>query len=121
MNKLFYKFSIVIILAVVGCNSNTIIKKPENLIPKEMMIDVLTDTYLSTSAKNSVNVNGEKRVNYHALIYKKYNIDSLSFNESLKYYSSDIGLNEEILKQVKIKVEEQLNAKSKELKAKQTP
>lgn len=118
MKILFYRL-IILTIILSSCNSNTIIKKPDNLITKEIMIDILTDTYLSRSAKNSINKNGEKRINYHTLIYKKHNVDSLSFNQSLKYYTSDISLNEEILKQIKINIDKQLDQKSKEFEKQQ--
>ncbi len=114
MKRLCYPLFLGIAL-LMSCNSNTIIKKPDNLIPKQQMIAILTDTYLAKSAKNLTNTHGDKHISYHALIYQKHDIDSLRFHQSLKYYTSDISLNEEILKAVKATIDEQLDKKSKEL------
>ncbi|NJB82320.1 DUF4296 domain-containing protein [Wenyingzhuangia aestuarii] len=113
MRALFYTF--FLFTALVACNSNTIIKKPENLIPKDKMVDILLDTYIAKTARNIKNVNGERTVNYHALIYKEHGTDSLAFNKSLKYYTSDIKQHEEILKLVEAKLEYRITATEKKL------
>ena len=41
MNKFFH--ILIVGVLFVNCTSNTILKKPENLIPKDQMVDILTD------------------------------------------------------------------------------
>lgn len=103
--------SILYILAVsilIACNSNTIIKKPDNLLPKDKMVSILAESYIAKSAKTVLNVHNERNINYLAFIYTNQGIDSVTFNESLKYYTSDISLNEEILKLVQQSLDKKL-------------
>lgn len=94
-----------------GCTSNTIIKKPDHLIPKNQMVDLLTDMLLASGAENIKNNNLERNVNYFPLVFEKYGIDSTRFKESNYYYTSRIDDYEEILK----KVDERLNTLKKGL------
>ena len=48
-------FLVILFLVFASCTSNTIYKKPENLIPKDSMIALLTDMYIASSAKNQKN------------------------------------------------------------------
>jgi len=104
MNKKIY----IVILSVflVACTSNTIIKKPKKLIPKEQMVDLLTDLFLANGAKNIKNLNLQRNVNYYPLVFEKHQIDTIQFKESNYYYTSKIDDYDEILG----KVDERLNA-----------
>jgi len=106
MKQSFYIFFLIAIL--ISCDSNTILKKPTNLISKNKMVDILADSYIAKSAKKNVNLNGARNINYNSLIFKIHNIDSLSFNNSLMYYTSDIKQHQEILKQVKSKLQKKV-------------
>lgn len=90
----------IAITSLFSCNSNTIIKKPENLISKNLMIEIITETYIAKAAGNRKNINGDKRLNYHHIVYQKYQLDSTTFNNSLNYYISRIDESEEIFKTV---------------------
>ncbi len=103
------RFLYIILLFIVGCNSNTVAKKPDHLISLDKMSIILTDIYIAKSADFLKNLNGDKKVNYHGLIYKKHHIDSISFSQSLKYYTADISMHEEILKQVDKNIKEKLS------------
>ncbi len=83
-----------------NCTSNTIIKKPDNLISKDQMVDVLTDLFLATGGKNIKNIHLQRNVNYYPLVYEKYQIDSTQFKESNFYYTSKIDEYDKILKRV---------------------
>ncbi len=83
-----------------ACTSNTIIKKPDHLISKNQMVDLLTDMLIASSAENIKNNNLERNVNYYPLIFEKYGIDSTRFKESNYYYTSQIDDYEKILKEV---------------------
>jgi hypothetical protein len=87
-------------LLLINCTSNTIVEKPENLIPKDKMVDVLTDMLLASGAENIKNIQLQRNVNYFPLVYEKYKIDSTQFKESNFYYVSRIDDFEEILKKV---------------------
>lgn len=94
-----------------ACTSNTIIKKPENLIPKNQMVDLLTDMLIAAGAENIKNIDLERNVNYFPLVFEKYGIDSTRFKESNHYYTSQIDDYEKILK----KVDERLKAMKEKL------
>lgn len=107
------KIRYIIFLSVffIGCTSNTIIKKPDHLIPKNQMVDLLTDLFIASGAENIKNNDLQRNVNYYPLVFEKYGIDSTRFKESNYYYTSRIDDHEEILK----KVDERLKALKKEL------
>lgn len=98
MKSFFY---ICIGLFIVSCTSNTIYKKPENLIPKDSMVSLLTDMYIASSSKNQKNKYLKREKNYMILVYEKYKIDSTRFDASNRYYTSKIDEYAEILKKVK--------------------
>lgn len=106
------KFSYLFILSVflMACTSNTIIKKPDHLIPKDQMVDLLTDMLIAAGAENIKNVDLERNVNYFPLVFEKYGIDSTRFRESNYYYTSQIDEYEKILKEV----DERLNTLKEE-------
>jgi hypothetical protein len=89
-----------LIVVVYACTSNTIMKKPDDLISKDQMVDLLTDMYLAVSAEHIKNINDESKINYFQLIHDKYQIDSTQFQRSSFYYSSIIDEYDEILSRV---------------------
>lgn len=98
---------IVVLLFVVSCNDGvTKPKKPDNLIPKSTMVDIIVDINLMNAAKGvNKRLLEEKVVNPEAYIYKKYNIDSLQFSKSSDYYAYDIKTYEAIYQQAKERLE----------------
>jgi len=87
-----------------SCTSNTIFKKPDNLIPKDSMIDLLVDIQIANAAKSGKNLDGNFGINYMPLVYEKYKIDSARFVESSFYYTTDIDHYVKILKTVKARI-----------------
>jgi len=104
MNRLIY--ILVIGFLLVACTSNTIMKKPDDLIPKDQMVDLITDMLLASAGENIKNIHLERKVNYYPLIFDKYQIDSTRFKESNIYYTSRIDDYDEILKKVEIRLKE---------------
>lgn len=103
MNKFFY--IIFLSLFLINCTSNTIVKKPDNLIPKDQMVDLLTDMFLANGGTNIKNIQGKRKANYFSLVYDKYQIDSTRFKESNFYYISKIDDYDEILKKVDVRLQ----------------
>lgn len=64
------------------------------------MADILTDMYIAEGARSVQNKNLERNEDYMALVYEKYQIDSVQFSESNFYYTTKIDDYEEILKTV---------------------
>lgn len=112
------QFIIIIFLLVFisSCTSNTIYKKPENLISKDQMVDLLVDLQLALGAKAVKNKDGKRKVEYMHLVYEKYGIDSTRFSESNFYYTTNIDDYNKILKKVK----KRLDNMKKEYELKQT-
>ena len=67
------------------------VEKPENLIPKETMVNVIYDLALLQAIKNShQGILDSNRVEPTTYIYKKYKIDSVQFVKSNEFYASNI-------------------------------
>jgi hypothetical protein len=108
----FIKNSITLVLVfllLATCTSNTIYKKPKNLIPKIKMVDLLVDMYLANAATNIKNKDLKKKINYMPLVYDKYGIDSLRFNISNEYYMSRIDDYELLYKEVESRLKKILD------------
>lgn len=99
---------LVLLLLVTACKNNTIKKpvKPDNLIPKDKMVDVLYDMSLMSAAKGvSRRAIESKGVNPEEFIYTKHNIDSLQFALSNAYYAHDIDGYEKLYERVSQRLE----------------
>ncbi len=92
---------IFIFVLVFSCTSNTILKKPENLIHRDTMTLLIKDIFIALSAKDNSNLSNKRNINYMPFVYEKYKIDSLRFKNSNAYYVSKIDLYEEIFTEVK--------------------
>jgi len=72
-----------------SCNKD-LVKKPDNLIDKNVMEDILYDMSILDALKyqdpNSLSNHG---INPKTYIFKKYKIDSLQFVKSIEYYAAD--------------------------------
>lgn len=103
MNQFKY---LILIIFLVSCNSsNTIYKKPNDLIPKDTMVALLTDMYIASSAKNLKNKFLTKEDNYVFLVYEKYKIDTVRFDRSNNYYTSKADEYSDMLKIVKATID----------------
>ena len=79
---------ILLFLLSISCNSNAV-QKPENLIEREKMVDILFYLSILESAKSQKPIVLEQyQIKSNTYIYKKYQIDSLQFANSVKYYSA---------------------------------
>ncbi|UQD55335.1 DUF4296 domain-containing protein [Flavobacterium sp. K5-23] len=116
--------SLLTILAVfISCKEEGIIK-PERLIEKEMMEEVIYDLTILDAIKYQNPASLEtNNINPSKYIYKKYKIDSLQFAQNNVYYASNYGeykiMFEKITKRIEnekavtdslVKIEEKKNA-----------
>lgn len=90
------------LLSLSSCYNVNKPNKPDNLISKEKMVNVLIDMAVMSSAK-SVNkkIIEKNGIIPDKFIYKKNNIDSITFAQSNAYYAFDIKKYEAIYKSVK--------------------
>ena len=93
-------YAFLTIILFWSCTDKVTYEKPENLIGKEEMIDLLYDMHVVIGTSNIKNVHLEKNRNYMSLVYKKYGIDSSRFASSNLYYTSNIVEYEEIYEEV---------------------
>ena len=103
MKQFVYIFLISVF--TLSCTSNTIYKKPENLIPRDQMVEILVDMQLALGAKSIKNIDGNKSVEYMHLVYEKHKIDSARFAESNFYYMTNIDEFNKVLRKTKSKIQ----------------
>lgn len=104
IKQISYIFLIILIVSCAG-ESKKKVKKPDNLISKEKMVDVIYDMSLISAAKGVNRKLMEQRgVHPEKYVYKKHGIDSVQFALSNEYYAFDLDAYEEIYKEVKLKL-----------------
>lgn len=104
MKKFSYLF---IFIFLVSCTSNTILKEPEDLIPKDTMSVLIQQMMIASSAKYVKNKNDETKIEYMSLVYDLFKIDSARFQTSNLYYMSKIDVYQEIFEDAKASLEKQ--------------
>lgn len=83
---------------LVSCQDVQKPKKPANLISQEIMVDILTDVYISNAARNVNNkLLRNLNIKLDSVIYSKYRLDSLQFALSNNYYSSNLDIYRNLL------------------------
>ncbi len=71
--------------------------RPDNLISKEKMVDILIDSKLLTLGNtNTKKVLKDSNVDVSTYIFKRHNIDSLQFAQSNSYYAFHLDEYEDI-------------------------
>jgi hypothetical protein len=103
-----YLILLLILGLGLGCAEDISPKKPDNLIAKEQMVNVLYDIAILNAAKGTLkNVLEEEGIYPQKYLFEKHKIDSLQFAQSNDYYSYDVSTYEEIIDQVNAKIEAQ--------------
>jgi len=98
MKNLIY---ICFVLLLVSCYDIKKPKKPENLISKDKMVNIIIDMSLFNSAKGiNKRTLENKGINLEQFIYKKHNIDSLQFATSNNFYAYNVMEYEAIYERV---------------------
>lgn len=105
------RFITFILLSVFlfSCYQDAKPKRPENLIPRDEMAEILYDVYILNSAKGInkklLEVNGVFPEEY---VFDKYKIDSVQFAQSNNYYAYNIKDYEVIMDSVKNRINRNL-------------
>ena len=90
-NKMRTFFTCLLALFLLVSCEKTTVKKPDNLIKEDKMVDIIYDLSLLEAIKSQKPaVLDSNSVNSKTYIYEKYKIDSLQFAKSDQYYASDI-------------------------------
>jgi hypothetical protein len=81
--------SLLAILALIGCKED-LVKKPDLLIEKSKMMDIMYDLALLEAIKyQNPAVLDSNQIRPKQFIYKKYKIDSLQLAQNNRYYAAD--------------------------------
>ena len=105
-------------LSIFSCTSNTIYKKPKNLIPRDSMVLLLKDMYIATSSRHIKNKFSKKKKNYMPLVYEKHKIDSFRFEISNNFYTSNIETYNEMVNEVKKQLQAEFTVYDKKIRLK---
>lgn len=114
-----YSWCFIIVLIAVSCREEAV-PKPDNLLSKEKMAEVLYDVTLINSVKG-VDKNKLEETNMHldTYLYKKHEIDSLQFVNSNNYYATYPLIYNEIYGLVEAKFQKERTDIGKQLEAEQ--
>lgn len=82
------------------------------------MITIMTDLYLANAAADVTNKFDQRYVNYVALVYEKYGVDSTQFKNSNLYYMSRIDEYEKMHEKVQENIQKMKKKIDAELKEK---
>jgi hypothetical protein len=125
---------LAIVAVLISCKDE-VLKKPNRLIEKDEMINIMYDLSLLEAIKyqNPTSLDTFK-INPKRYIYKKYKVDSLQFSKSNTYYASNYEEYANIIDQVNdrltknkkaitalIKAEEKKNKKKKPVEKSVSP
>jgi len=97
---------VLIVILMAGCTEklNKNPPSPENLIPKDKMIELLTDIHLAEAAIFSKQKLGENidivKYDFYFFILEKYQISPEQFKQSFRYYQADLEVFDEIYMEV---------------------
>jgi hypothetical protein len=93
--------------AMISCGEK-VLEAPENLIPKDKMVDILADLAIITAAKTTnISILTKNKIEPTPYLLKKYGIDSMQLVESDRYYASLPDEYEEIYIRVEGKLDRQ--------------
>ncbi len=95
----------MLVVALLGCNEKTI-QKPENLITKDQMAEILYDLAVINAAKKANPWRlSDRNIELMPFIYQKHDIDSVQFVQSDIYYASVPEEYQEIYQVVEARLE----------------
>ncbi|WP_232622914.1 DUF4296 domain-containing protein [Pareuzebyella sediminis] len=111
-------FSFVLIAFFMSCNEQ-LMEKPDRLIPRDKMVSVLKDLALVNAAKTTnITRLREKNLDPMVYVFEKYDIDSVQFVESDRYYASLPVEYEKIYQEVEAEIQKDIDV-LKEAEARQ--
>ena len=91
-----------------GCQKSSF-EKPDRLIEKEVMVNIIYDLSIAEAIKSQNPASmGTTYIIPNDYIYKKYKIDSLQFAKSDQYYAKDIKVYKKIYESVSKRLAEEI-------------
>ena len=95
------KRAIILGLLLLASCSKEVVQKPDNLIARDKMVDIICDLSLLEAMRSQKPILLEQNgINQNTYVYKKYGIDSVQFAKSNQYYAADIEGYKKIYKEV---------------------
>lgn len=99
-----------------GANDQT--RRPDNLLPADQMVDILTEVHIAESrvSKLGLTAADSSALIYRHLeqkIYRKLKVDTAAYRQSYNYYASDPTQLEAIYKEVVKKLQQRLEPPKK--------
>ena len=99
---------IITFIALISCD-NGVIKKPNHLIERDEMVNIIYDLSILEGMK-SANSAGNIYPTATQFLKKKYKIDSLTYAKNSHYYSADLKNYKKMFDEVKQRIDDN-NAK----------
>lgn len=97
---------VLLIFVLTSCQDINRSPKPDNLIPEDKMVEVLTEISLLHGARTyNRNLMEEKGIDPYPYLMSKYNIDSTQLVQSNNYYSENYKQYQRIYHRVKARLE----------------
>lgn len=99
----YFSKIIVLLIILAGCQNVKYPEKPKNLLSKEKMVQMLADAYIGNASRSKSYNNRILRTNgvhLDSILYKKHQVDSLTFVKSNAYYASNLVIYTEIMTEV---------------------
>jgi len=94
----------VVLIFLIGCKKE-LVKKPNHLIEKDKMVNIMYDLSLLEAIKNQNYSSADSlKINSNEYIFKKYKIDSLQFAKSNIYYAADYKEYQKMFEQIKARL-----------------
>lgn len=90
------------------------VEKPENLISEKVMVEVFYDLALIDAMRSQQPARVNYAPNVRTYIYEKYNIDSLQFAQSNRYYAADVTQYRNMVQEVAQRLRDQQNTLEEE-------
>lgn len=83
---------IALFVFLIGCQDVKRPEKPDDLIPRDKMVDIFTEAYVMNAARSiNLKVINDYGVALDSTFYTKYDIDSLQFVRSNAYYTANLN------------------------------
>lgn len=109
----FLFFGCLLLIGLSACSKKDV-DIPTDVIPKDSMVFIMMDIHLAEAAVKTAAADSNYKPNirtYYDLIYKKYNTTDSNFNKSLKFYTDNPAL----LEQIYQKIAEEMSRKEAEV------
>lgn len=108
---------LIFLVILVGCKKE-LIKKPDHLIEKEKMANILCDLALLEAIRIQNPITSDSiKINSNDYIFKKYKIDSIQFSQSNIYYATDYKEYKRMFEEIKTHLDKNKSAVEALIKA----